>query len=53
MVKVEPKFMKELHKIREDITREWKGKSPDEIVRLIREEVSKSKLNSRDPRLSN
>jgi len=32
MKKREPEFMRELHKIREDITKEWKKKSTREIA---------------------
>ncbi len=35
--------MQELHKIRAQITKEWKGKSAREIVSLIRKETEKSK----------
>jgi len=31
MKKKEPKFMQELHKIREELTKEWKNKSTKEI----------------------
>ncbi len=39
----EPKFMQELHKIREELTKEWKGKTAHEIVSSIRKEAAKSK----------
>lgn len=39
----EPKFMQELHKIREELTKEWKGKSSHEIVSTIRKEAGKFK----------
>ena len=39
----EPKFMQELHKIREELTKEWKGKSAREIVSSIRNEAAKTK----------
>lgn len=47
MVKIEPKFMKELHKIREDISKEWKGKTARQIVSSIHEEASKSKYSKK------
>ena len=39
----EPKFMQELHKIREELTKEWRGKTSHEIVSSIRKEAAKSK----------
>ncbi len=39
----EPKFMQELHKIREEIAKEWKGKTAREIVFSIRKEAAKSR----------
>jgi hypothetical protein len=39
----EPKFMQELHKIRAQITKEWKNKNAREIVSSIRKEAAKSK----------
>ena len=39
----EPKFMQELHKIREELTKEWKSKTAHEIVFSIRKEAAKSK----------
>ena len=50
MVKSEPKFMRELHKIRAEITKEWRGKSAREIVRSIRNEAGKSKCSKRTKR---
>jgi len=32
MKRKEPKFMQELHKIREELTKEWKNKSTKEIA---------------------
>ncbi len=36
MKKKEPKFMQELHKIREELTKEWKNKSTKEISSSLR-----------------
>ena len=45
MIKKEPKFMKDLHKIREQITRGWKNKTPHQIVSEIRKAAAKADLN--------
>lgn len=39
----EPKFMQELHKIREKLTKEWKDKTAHEIISSIRKEAAKTK----------
>lgn len=43
MKKKEPKFMQELHKIREELTKEWKNKSTKEIAYSLHHAVKKFK----------
>jgi len=43
MKKKEPKFMQELHKIREELTKEWKNKSTEEISASLRSAVKEFK----------
>jgi len=43
MKKKEPKFMQELHKIREELTKEWKNKSTKEISSSLHRAVKKFK----------
>ena len=37
--------MRDLHRIQEQISKEWNNKTPREIVLSIRKEATKSKLN--------
>ncbi len=39
----EPKFMQELHKIRAQMTKEWRNKAAHEIISSIRKKAVKSK----------
>lgn len=39
----EPKFMQELHKIREELTKEWKNKSTKEIASSLHRTVKEFK----------
>jgi hypothetical protein len=43
MVKFEPKFMRELHKIREEISKECRGKTSAEVINTIRKTTSKTR----------
>ncbi|MBN2097062.1 MAG: hypothetical protein JW714_01135 [Candidatus Omnitrophica bacterium] len=43
MKKKEPKFMQELHKIREGLTKEWKNKSTREISSSLHRAVKEFK----------
>ena len=43
MHRKEPKFMQDLHKIREQITKECKGKSVQEVLSMNRKRKSHSK----------
>lgn len=44
MKKKEPKFMQELHKIREELTNEWKNKSVKEISNSLHSAVKEFKI---------
>ena len=37
MVRAEPSFMGELHKIRAQLTREWRRKAPAEMLAALRQ----------------
>jgi hypothetical protein len=43
MVKKEPKFMQELHKIRMELAKEWRNKSTKEISSSLHRAVKKFK----------
>ena len=43
MKKKEPKFMQELHKIREELTKEWKNKSTEQISASLHQTVKEFK----------
>jgi len=43
MKKKEPKFMQELHRIREEITKEWKNQSTKQIASSLHQAVKKFK----------
>ena len=43
MKRKEPKFMQELHKIREKLTKEWKGKPTKEISASLHRAVKEFK----------
>ncbi|MFZ2603723.1 MAG: hypothetical protein WAX79_06985 [Candidatus Omnitrophota bacterium] len=47
----EPKFMSELHKIREGLTKQWAKLSPKEIINSLRQDAKEIIRPKTTPRL--
>ena len=48
MKKIRPKFLAELHKIREKLAKEWEGKTSKEVVASIEKRASRIRTRMKE-----